>query len=363
MARNRVLIIDGDDWVARLLAEGLRDHGCDVSTCLSGASALGVAQTIRPDCVVLEMILPELDGVSLARSMRADTGPLSQVPIIFISNADDIASKSAAFSAGGDVFLSKPFRVDEVALQVQAMVGMAARLKGQAAALAPEFEDAEPESMAPGAHAIEGNIEQMSVATVLTLLEMERRSGTLKVSAGARKCSLEIVAGYAIGGSIGDSTVAPLAALREILRWQAGRFRFTPGSDAGVPANRRSIGALLIEAVRLDDESTMAREGWTGEEGPTARKSWPLIAPSTSPPPSKRAGHFPPARRASKPPPPGLPRVSRPPPAPVPEPAAARQQRVSRPPPPANPAPIVPRPAPPVRRATPPPPQVPRKKS
>lgn len=340
-----------------MLAEGLRDHGSDVSTCLSGASALSVARTIQPDCVLLEMILPELDGVSLARSMRAEPSRLARVPIIFISNADDIASKSAAFAAGGDVFLSKPFRVDEVALQVQALVGMASRLAGQERAASETEGDAEPESMAPGAHAIEGNIEQMSVATVLTLLEMERRSGTLKVAAGNRKCTLDIVAGYAIGGSIGASTVAPLAALREILRWQAGRFRFTPGTDAAVPANnRRSIGALLIEAVRLDDESAMAREGWAGDEGPTARKSWPLLAPSSAPPPSKRAGHVSPARRASRPPPPmAQQRVSRPPP-PAAVPAAAPVA-------PARPAPGPARPAAPARRAPPPPPQVPRKKS
>lgn len=357
MARNRVLIIDGDDWVARLLAEGLRDHGCDVSTCLSGASALGVAQAIHPDCVILELILPELDGVSLARSMRADAGLLAQVPMIFLSNADDLSSKSAAFAAGGDVFLSKPFRVEEVALQVQALVAMTARLRGQAAA-STEGEP-EPESMAPGGHAIEGNIEQMSVATVLTLLEMERRSGTLKVSASNRKCSLDIVAGYAIGGSIGASTVAPLAALREILRWQEGRFRFTPGTDAGVPANRRSIGALLIEAVRLDDESTMAREGWS-EEGPSARKSWPLLSPSTTPPvPKSRPGHASPARRASRPPPPGPQhKASRPPPAPASEPELEPLRPAAVPP---RPASAMPRPTAPARRP-PPPPQVPRKK-
>jgi len=333
MARNRVVIIDGDDWVARLLADGLRDHGNDVSTCLSGATALSVVRTIQPDCVIMEMILPELDGVSLARSIRSDPGPMAAVPIIFVSNADDLSSKAAAFAAGGDVFMSKPFRVDEVALQVQALVGMASRLRGQDVAEELTFEDAEPESMAPGSHAIEGNIEQMSVATVLTLLEMERRSGTLKVSAGARKCSLDIVAGYAVGGSIGASTVAPLAALREILRWKAGRFRFAPGNDAGVPANRRSIGALLIEAVRLDDESTVAREGWQ-EEGATGRRSWPIVAPSEAPSTSRRASQMSPARRASRPPP-----------------ALAAAPPVAPP-----------RPGSPARRP-PPPPQAPRKKT
>jgi two-component system, OmpR family, response regulator len=318
MDKARVLVIDGDDWVARLLADGLRDHGFDVSTCLSGGDALAVAGTIAPDCVISEMVLPELDGPSIARAIRSEKAPLANVPIMFLSNVDDVASRRAAFGAGADVYLTKPFRVDEVAMQVQGLVAMAGRLTGAVRAPQPSLTgepDSAPESLMPGGHAIEGNIAQMSVATVLTLLEMERRSGVLKVSSGPRKCVLEIVAGYAVGGAIDDSKVAPLAVLRDILRWQDGRFQFRPGSDGAVPSNRRSIGALLIEAVRLDDESS--RDNWP-EEGPTARRSWPVIQPGGA----KRATASA-LRRASRPPPPGRP--SRPPPpmpGPKPGPAA-----------------------------------------
>jgi len=338
MDKARVLVIDGDDWVARLLADGLRDHGFDVSTCLSGGDALAVAGTIGPDCVISEMVLPELDGPSIARAIRSEKAPLAHVPIMFLSNVDDVASRRAAFSAGADVYLTKPFRVDEVAMQVQGLVAMAGRLTGAVRAPQPSQAgqpDSSPESLMPGGHAIEGNIAQMSVATVLTLLEMERRSGVLKVSSGPRKCILEIVAGYAVGGAIDDSKVSPLAVLRDILRWQDGRFQFRPGSDGAVPSNRRSIGALLIEAVRLDDESS--RDNWP-DEGPTARRSWPVIQPGGT----KRAAASA-LRRASRPPPPGRPSKPPPPmpgpkpgPAPGPKPAATG----------AKPAPVGPKPAP-----------------
>ncbi len=295
MENARVLVIDGDDWVARLLADGLRDHGFDVSTCLSGGDALAVAGTIEPDCVISEMVLPELDGPSIVRALRAESPPISHVPILFLTNVDDVASRLAAFQAGADVYLTKPFRVNDVAMQVQGLVAMASRLTGTSRALQPslveEMEPA-PDSVMPGGHAIEGNIAQMSVATVLTLLEMERRSGSLKVTSGGRMCSLELIAGYAVGGVIDDSDVAPLAVLRDILRWQDGRFRFRPGSDGAIPANRRSIGALLIEAVRLDDESS--RDVFAEEQG-TSRRSWPTIQQ-----PGKRIGSA--IRRASKPP-------------------------------------------------------------
>ena len=355
MGKGRVLVIDGDDWVARLLADGLRDHGFDVSTCLSGAEALGVAQTIAPDCVVSEMMLPELDGPSIARALRSDSGVLARVPILFLSNADDVSSRKSAFGAGGDVYLTKPFRVDEIAMQVQALVLMAGRIVGRRDAMVSlDVEDSDPESISPGGHAIEGNIAQMSVATVLTLLEMERRSGTLKVTQVNRSCSLDIIGGYAIGATIDDSKVAPLAVLREILRWQEGRFRFRPGSDGAIPSNRRSIGALLIEAVRLDDESTHARELWAGsDEASTARRSWPVL-PQQAVPSSKRIAPQPVARRLSRPPPPA--RASKPPLARVSKPPPAR---ASKPPPPATVKPAPPRPGLPrraVRPAAPPPP-------
>lgn len=342
-----MLVIDGDDWVARLLADGLRDHGFDVSTCLSGGDALAVAATVEPDCVIAEMVLPELDGPSVARALRLEEAPLGNVPILFLSNLDDVSSRNAAFKAGADVYLTKPFRVDEVAMQVRGLVAMASRLTGSTRMPAAPVVREDPESAAPGIHAIEGNIAQMSVATVLTLLEMERRSGLLKVTSGPRMCVLEIAAGYAVGGTIDDSKVAPLAVLRDILRWKEGRFRFSPGLDGAIPSNRRSIGALLIEAVRLDDESS--RDNWP-EENPTGRRSWPVPAAGT-----KRAPVASALRRASRPPAAA---------------GAAAAARPSRPPPPAAGTKTVPRPlggaapATAARRVRPaPPPTTQRKKS
>ncbi|MBI5537078.1 MAG: response regulator [Deltaproteobacteria bacterium] len=341
MAKGRVLVIDGDEWVARLLAAGLRDYGFDVSTSVSGQGGLEVARAIEPDCIITEAALADLEGAAIVKTLRAEESAISLTPVVFLTNADDGASRLAAFHAGCDVYLTKPFRVEEIAMQVQALVTMATRYRGRRES--PSISDSEhsPESTVPGGHAIEGNIAQMSVATVLTLLEMEHRTGVLSITGKGRKCSLEMVGGFACAGTIGGSKVSPLAVLRQILCWKEGRFRFRPGTDTALPTNRRSIGALLIEAVRLDDESAMDRTGSEEEETPTARKQAP-IGLSSSPPPSRRAT-------------PGLPRrLSRPPPPPPPNkppPSANKQvpaaKRASRPPPPgAAPAAAVPRPPP-----------------
>ena len=280
MDKARVLVIDGDDWVTSLLAGGLRDHGFYVDTCPSGDEALSRVTVDHPDCVVAEFVLPGIDGISVVRAIRSSKPPTSLLPVLMLTNSDDNASRCAAFQAGVDVFLTKPFRVNEVAMQVQGIISMANRLTGSTKAPIPT-DDAtcghiREGSLAPSDNAIEGNIAQMSVATVLTLLEMERRSGLLTVSRKESRCSLDLVSGCAIRGTMGGQDSQPLAVLREIIHWREGRFLFRPGSDGAVPNGRWSIGALLLEAVRLDDELT---KDSLLEPGAGARRSWPLATP------------------------------------------------------------------------------------
>src|SRR3954468_9578902 len=87
-------------------------------------------------------------------------------------------------------------------------------------------------SMPPGAHttAIEGDLGQMSIATVLTVLEMERRTGTFEVISKKRKAQIDIARGCVGDGAVGGTRVSALAALRTMLGWNVGRFSFTPSA-------------------------------------------------------------------------------------------------------------------------------------
>jgi CheY-like chemotaxis protein len=240
------------------------------------------------------------------RAIRADESGIYTTPVVVLSNADDTSTRLAAFHAGGDVYLTKPFRVDEVAMQVLALIALAARCRGRRDTFTSLESSDGPQSVVPGGHAIEGNVGQMSIATVLTLLEMEHRSGVLTISSRGRKCTLEMIGGCPAAATVGGVGVSPLALLRTVLRWKEGRFRFRPGTEGAVPSNRRSIGALLIEAVRLDDESAEELRDGTGEdEAPTARRG---AVPSAPPPSSRRGASLGVAqKRASRPP------VARPP--------------------------------------------------
>src|SRR5439155_25596589 len=151
---------------------------------------------------------------------------VSVTPFLFLSGFDDQDSRLEGFHVGADVYMTKPFRVDEVVAQVGALVTMASRLRQRRDSLLGV-----PDSVQAGAglgSAIEGDLSQMSIATVLTVLEMERRSGSFEVTSKKRRAALEIAQGIVLDGTVGGTKVSALTAMRTMLGWQVGRFSFTP---------------------------------------------------------------------------------------------------------------------------------------
>ncbi len=254
MSRGLVLVIEDDEWVSRLLQSAIRDAGYDAVVCATATAGLEAAFAQHPDCIVCDIDLPDDDGYSVARHVRTHASRVSVTPFLFLSGLDDEKSRLEGFHVGADVYITKPFRVDEVVAQIEALVQMATRLRARRDSML---------SIPPGAPlatAIEGDLGQMSIATVLTVLEMERRTGIFEVNSKKRRAHLDIVAGSVMDGTVGGTKVSALAALRTMLGWNVGRFSFVPSAHREVPAshNNKSLGAFLIEALRLEDEATRA---------------------------------------------------------------------------------------------------------
>jgi two-component system OmpR family response regulator len=278
MKKGRLVVIEGDDWILRLLAEGLQAADYDVVVSRDALAGFRQACETQPDCVICAITLPDLDGHWVARSIRAHPSELSKIPVLLLSDADDDRSSLSALEGGADAHLSKPFRLEEVVGQVAALMEMAKRLRAS-----PAAQVAEPPAP-PSDEALRGSLEQMSVATVLSLLELERRTGTLKVTNGGAEATVELVGGFAITSTLRGIPTPLLATVRELLNWNKGLISFYVGKDAPEPDKKRPIGALLMEAVQLN---AMA---------PTPAPSVPRVAPkptssltSKGPPkPSKR---------------------------------------------------------------------------
>jgi DNA-binding response OmpR family regulator len=250
MSKGRVVVIENDDWIARLLEEGLNDAGYEVTLASEALEGFQRACEKLPDCIICDVSLPDFDGYWVAHKVRADSSAVSTTPFLFLIQADDEASPLEAFNVGADVQLTKPFRLDEVVAQVGALVEMAKRLRKTRDSFLDR--NAQP----PVGEALRGDLAQMSIATVMALLEMERRSGQLQVSEGDGKsgssATIDLASGFATGGTLAGASTGLLQILREIMKWKSGLLVFQVGKEVPPPNPRRPIGAILMEAVQLN---------------------------------------------------------------------------------------------------------------
>ena len=114
----RILIVDDEPQIARVLRTGLKTHGYDVRVASDGISALETFNDWRPDLVVTDLAMPNLDGLELCRRLRA----ISQLPIIVLSVRGEEKTKVEALDAGADDYVTKPFGIDELLARVRAQL-------------------------------------------------------------------------------------------------------------------------------------------------------------------------------------------------------------------------------------------------
>jgi two-component system OmpR family response regulator len=115
----RVLVVDDEPSLSELLMLALRYEGWDIRTAPDGTSALRIAKEFRPDAVVLDIMLPDMDGITVLRRMRGEVG---DVPTLFLTAKDAVADRIAGLTAGGDDYVSKPFSLEEVVARLRGLV-------------------------------------------------------------------------------------------------------------------------------------------------------------------------------------------------------------------------------------------------
>ncbi|MFE9652660.1 response regulator [Micromonospora sp. NPDC006431] len=114
---TRILVVDDEPQILRALRINLRARGYDVQVAETGAAALKAAASHPPDLVVLDLGLPDLDGVDVIRGLRGWTA----VPIIVLSGRAGSEDKVSALDAGADDYVTKPFGVDELLARIRAV--------------------------------------------------------------------------------------------------------------------------------------------------------------------------------------------------------------------------------------------------
>jgi two-component system OmpR family response regulator len=115
----RVLVVDDEPNIRELVQVALNFHGCAVTTGATGEDALKLAHAYDPDLIVLDVLLPDIDGFEVCRRLRSVA---NDVPVIFLTARDATADTVTGLTIGGDDYITKPFSVEALVARVRAVL-------------------------------------------------------------------------------------------------------------------------------------------------------------------------------------------------------------------------------------------------
>src|SRR5215212_2403083 len=115
----KLLVVEDDANILELLSASLRFAGFDVSTATSGSAAVSAARNATPDLVVLDVMLPDLDGFEVIRRLREGG---ARTPVVFLTARDGTEDKIRGLTLGGDDYVTKPFSLEELTARIRAVL-------------------------------------------------------------------------------------------------------------------------------------------------------------------------------------------------------------------------------------------------
>jgi len=149
MLLKKLIIAEDDDAIAHLVAASLGDAGFLCLRAWDGEEAINLVRSELPDLLVLDVMMPKLDGIDVCRRLKSDV-LLSRVPILMLTSLADINNKVEGLEAGADDYLAKPFDLREVAARVKALIRQSRRER-----------DRNPTTNLPGTEAIEDRVAEL----------------------------------------------------------------------------------------------------------------------------------------------------------------------------------------------------------
>jgi two-component system OmpR family response regulator len=124
-----LLLVDDEDNLRTMLEAALRHSGYEVHAAANGRDALTAAASVRPDLIVLDVMLPDLDGFAVCQRLRAEG---DRTPVVFLTARDATEDKVRGLTTGGDDYLVKPFSLDELVARIDAVLRRAGKAQDAA---------------------------------------------------------------------------------------------------------------------------------------------------------------------------------------------------------------------------------------
>lgn len=136
----RVLVVDDEPMILELLSVSLRYQGFEVETATDGAQALDRARSFRPQAMIVDVMMPGIDGFGLLPRLRADG---IDAPVLFLTARDDVQDKVAGLTLGADDYITKPFSLEEVVARLRVVLRRAGHSAPAKESSRLRFEDIE----------------------------------------------------------------------------------------------------------------------------------------------------------------------------------------------------------------------------
>jgi CheY-like chemotaxis protein len=237
MTGKRLLVVDDNRLVLEVVADFFAPHGWEVARAEDGAAALVLLESFRPDAIVADILMPNLDGWGLYDAVRARPD-LAEVPYVFLTVDADLPQRLRALHQGADDFIPKPFEVEELHARVERLIERRARRaeagNGETALLS-------------------GSVEHLAMSDLLQILALNGKDGTVALEQNGSRGSVEFVGGVIVHAAC-DGTRG-LKALYRMLGWPSAGFRVL--AREGNPRERSIDGpasnVIMDGLVSLDE--------------------------------------------------------------------------------------------------------------
>lgn len=237
MEKPNLLLVDGDARNLRVLEVSLRKAGYLVTTAINGQDALEKVEIAKPDLIISDTQLPELDGFAFCRRLKTDPARAA-IPFMFLTNQRSIEDKIRGLELGVEEYLTKPIFVKEIVIRIKMLLQ-----KRQRETLARK----------DGRTTFSGNLADMAVVDLIQTLELGRKSGIIHFSSeGGRKGAIYFRSGQIIDAELGR--LQGEAAVYRLLGWSDGSFEVEFKVIRRNDVIGRSNQALLMEGMRRVDE-------------------------------------------------------------------------------------------------------------
>ncbi|HEX9507192.1 MAG TPA: DUF4388 domain-containing protein, partial [Myxococcales bacterium] len=235
MAKQQLLVVDSDARNLRVMEVSLKKAGFTVTTAIHGKDALEKVQISKPDLVLSNTHLPELDGFELCRILKQDSR-FGGTPFIFFTGEKSVAFKLKGLGLGADDFLIQPIYMQELVMRVRVAV---------------QRKDKERLESGDGKAGFSGNLMDMGVVDLVQTFELGRKTGVIKLEGGGGG-SIYLREGKVVDAQLGR--MSGENAFYRMLNTQSGKFELIFGPVDRPEAIGVSTQGLLMEGMRRWDE-------------------------------------------------------------------------------------------------------------